>query len=119
MEVSTHHPQNRWSSYGWHPLKSPVVFFAQIIILYIVIIVSIINLSLQDCGSSSCACDLWTTLLSSSIAYLLPNPSLKLAKNKTYNIDNTIDELDSVAIARRLTPARGSDTTHQYGQEEE
>ena len=48
------------------------MFFCQVIILYTVIVVSIYNLTVGH-GVST----LWTALLSSSLGYLLPNPSLK------------------------------------------
>ena len=62
---------------GWHLLgtecpKEEIVFFCQVIILYTVIVVSIYNLTVGH-GDST----LWTALLSSSLGYLLPNPSLK------------------------------------------
>ena len=62
---------------GWHLSgkecpKEEIVFFCQVIILYTVIVVSIYNLAVGH-GDST----LWTALLSSSLGYLLPNPSLK------------------------------------------
>lgn len=61
-----------WNILGYSIPRQEVVFFSQIIILYIVIITSLINLSLQN-GSQN----LWISFLSASIGYLLPNPSLK------------------------------------------
>jgi len=52
-----------------------VVFFSQIVALYIVIITCLINLSLTS-GTQ----ELWISLLSASIGYLLPNPSIKNTK---------------------------------------
>ena len=52
--------------------KEEIVFFCQVIILYTVIVVSIYNLTVGHSDST-----LWTALLSSSLGYLLPNPSLK------------------------------------------
>ena len=52
--------------------KEEIVLFCQVIILYTVIVVSIYNLTVRP-GDST----LWTALLSSSLGYLLPNPSLK------------------------------------------
>lgn len=52
--------------------KSEFVFFVQVFLIYIVVITSIVNLTINgDEGK------LWTALLSSSLGYLLPNPSLK------------------------------------------
>lgn len=55
--------------------KSEIVYFCQMIVVYIIIITSIVNLSLKN-GSS----ELWISLLSSAIGYILPNPSLKTEK---------------------------------------
>ena len=65
------------SSGKWHLLgsnipKSEIVYFCQMIIVYIIIITSVVNLSLQN-GSS----ELWISLLSSCIGYALPSPKLK------------------------------------------
>ena len=60
---------------GWHLFarhQEEIVFFCQVIILYTVIVVSIYKLTVGN-GDST----LWTALLSSSLGYLLPNPSLK------------------------------------------
>jgi hypothetical protein len=51
--------------------KEEIVYFCQIIVVYTVIITAIINLSLGKEPS-----ELWITLLSSAIGYLLPNPHL-------------------------------------------
>ena len=61
----------------WHLLctdcpKSEIVFLCQVFVLYTVIVVSIYNLTFGHTDSN-----LWTALLSSSLGYLLPNPSLK------------------------------------------
>lgn len=56
--------------------KSQLVFLFQVTLVFLVVIVSMINLSLHQKPQS-----LWITLLSSSIGYLLPNPSMKIAQN--------------------------------------
>jgi len=61
-----------WKFLGRHVPKTEIVFFSQVIILYIVIITCIVNLSRGSPDSN-----LWTALLSSSLGYLLPNPSMK------------------------------------------
>jgi hypothetical protein len=73
--------QTRWVLFGKRIPKAEIVFFAQVCILYIVIIAAIINLTLDN-GTPT----LWTALLSSSLGYLLPNPTLdkeKVRENKT------------------------------------
>ncbi len=62
----------KWSCFGSQVSKALVVFVVQVVIVYIVVITSIVNLSLGHDDSK-----LWTALLSANIGYLLPNPSLK------------------------------------------
>ena len=52
--------------------KEEIVFLCQIVVLYTVIVISIYNLSVGHDDSN-----LWTALLSSSLGYLLPNPTLR------------------------------------------
>jgi hypothetical protein len=61
-----------WQIMGYKVPKSEIVFFCQIIMLYTVIITCIVNLSLSHPLN-----ELWVGLLSSSIGFLLPNPSIK------------------------------------------
>jgi len=49
-----------------------IIFFTQVLIAYIVIIVCLVNLCLYD--TNVC---LWSSLASGTIDYLLPNPTLK------------------------------------------
>lgn len=66
-------PENRWHlPFGKKLPKSEIVFFVQVILIYIVVITSIVNLTINQ-GEGK----LWTALLSSSLGYILPNPSLK------------------------------------------
>jgi hypothetical protein len=51
--------------------KSEVVFFTQIILIYIVCVCSLVNLSLGNKNQ------LWTILLTSCLGYLMPNPSFE------------------------------------------
>ena len=52
--------------------KSDTLYASQIILVYIIVIASICNLSI---GTEQR--ELWIALLSSSLGYLLPNPSSK------------------------------------------
>ena len=72
---STSSLDDAWMFLGRSVPKVEVVFFTQIIIIYVVILTCIVNLSLGN-GDSN----LWTALLSSSLGYLLPNPSVKRQK---------------------------------------
>jgi len=65
------------------------LFFAQIFILIIVILSSIINISLNNTNRV-----FWTSLLCSSIGYVLPSPSWK---KKKYNEEEDF-ELNSGSI---------------------
>lgn len=52
--------------------RSQIVFLVQVVIAYIVIIVSLINITITT--ENTC---LWATLASGTIGYLLPSPSIK------------------------------------------
>ena len=58
-----------WNLCGKEVPRSEIVFFSQILIIYTIIAVSIFNLS-----TSSEQQNLWITLLSSCVGYLLPSP---------------------------------------------
>jgi hypothetical protein len=72
-ESSTH--SERWDVMGGKLQKSEIVYFCQMIVVYVIIVTSIVNLSLQN-GKN----ELWITLLSIAIGYALPKPTLKVAK---------------------------------------
>lgn len=76
--------QRLWSVFGRRLPDKEVVFFTQVILLYIIIITCIVNLSLGS-GDSN----LWTCLLSSCLGYLLPNPRLESKGDK--NEKNTVN----------------------------
>ena len=63
---------DKWHVLGSRVPRAELVYFSQITIVYIIIIASIVNLSVQN-GST----ELWISLLSSCIGYALPNPKLK------------------------------------------
>jgi hypothetical protein len=68
METENEDRSNVWG----RPLpKSEIVYFFQMMVVFIIIITSIVNLSLQN-GQK----ELWLTLLSSAIGYALPSPSI-------------------------------------------
>ena len=70
---STH--SERWEVMGSKLPKLEIVYFCQMIVVYVIIVTSIVNLSLQN-GKN----ELWITLLSSAIGYALPSPILKVTK---------------------------------------
>ena len=55
-----------------HNLDNFILFLAQIIIVYGVVIVALVNLSRNNQNR-----ELWISLLSSSVGYLLPSPIIK------------------------------------------
>lgn len=55
-----------------------VIFAAQVILLFIVVIVSLVNLSIDN-GNTN----LWTAILTSCLGYMLPHPNIRKAKDKT------------------------------------
>ena len=61
-----------WHLFGIKCPKEEIVFLCQIVILYTVIVISMYNLTVGHDDSN-----LWTALLSSSLGYLLPNPTLR------------------------------------------
>ena len=64
-----------WRFFKWKSPRSEVVFFAQVLLVYIVVITSVVNLTLGNSDSK-----LWTALLTGHIGYLLPNPKLEKRK---------------------------------------
>jgi len=55
------------------PWSTTTVFLAQVIVVYVVIIAAIVNLTFFPDGRQ----ELWITLLSSGIGYLLHSPTIK------------------------------------------
>ena len=56
-------------------VKNRFTFFAQIIVVYMIIITSLVQISLRSPDK-----ELWLILLSSSIGYILPSAGLKFRK---------------------------------------
>lgn len=61
-----------WSFFGHRAPRSEIVFVCQILIIYVVVSVSLYNLTREGGGPDK----LWVALLSSCLGYLLPNPSI-------------------------------------------
>jgi len=64
-----------WSFFGSEIPSTEIVFFCQIVAIYVIICTSLYNLTV---GSEPA--NLWITLLSSCVGYLLPRPVLKLKR---------------------------------------
>ncbi len=73
METSRQ-DSDRWFILGRELPKQEIVFFSQIIILYILIITCMINLSINSNSQ------IWTSILSTCIGILVPNPRIKTSK---------------------------------------
>jgi len=73
-----------WKFCGYGLNRSQVVYFSQIIVIYIMIITCIVNLSIKN-GDSN----LWTALLSSCLGYILPAPKIK-QKKRNGDIDSCV-----------------------------
>lgn len=67
----TQRSNHLWNVLGKKLPESEVVFFSQVVLVYIVILTCMINLS-RGAGDSN----LWTCLMSSCLGYLLPNPKI-------------------------------------------
>ncbi len=65
---------NVWTLFGRKIPKSEIVFFSQVIISYIIIIISLLCLVIGDPSPNDY---LFTILTTTSLGYLLPNPKLK------------------------------------------
>ena len=78
-----------WRVFGSKVPKAEIVYFCQISIVYVIIVTSIINLSLNN-GNS----ELWISLLCSAIGYALPAPTLQngrtLSVPKQHSLERTI-----------------------------
>ena len=64
--------------------KNLITFWAQIVAIYVVMVTSIVNLSLDVPDR-----ELWLVLLSSSLGYVLPSPGLKFKSSKLTKNDNS------------------------------
>jgi len=72
INIESDSSPNKWNIFHWTLPKSEIVFFAQVFLIYAVVITAIVNLTIGNSDSK-----LWTALLTGHIGYLLPNPSLK------------------------------------------
>lgn len=63
---------DNWCLSGHKVAKAQIVYFSQVILVYIVVVASIVNISLSI-GDQN----IWIILMSSALGYLLPSPSIK------------------------------------------
>ena len=60
-----------WQFFGRRVPRNEIVFFCQMILIYVVVAVSLFNLT-REHGPDH----LWVALLGSCLGYILPNPSI-------------------------------------------
>ena len=72
---STQSLKTVWNKFGFN-----LVYVLQVVIVLLVVCAAIYNLSRRDAKDLGTK-DMWLTLLSSCIAYMLPNPKLKKPGN--------------------------------------
>jgi hypothetical protein len=73
-EESEDSKKSFFNFFGKKQPKSTAVFIFQTILIFTVIAVALVNLSINTPGENTV---LWVTLLSGSLGYSLPNPSIK------------------------------------------
>ena len=61
-----------WRVWGKRVPSSEIVFVCQMTVIFVVVICSIYNLTVDSSRT-----ELWTALLSSSLGYILPSPRLR------------------------------------------
>ena len=67
----------RWNVFGSDVPKGEIVFFTQVILIYVIAITGIVNLTMEAKNGTP-----WTSLLSASLGYMLPAPQLNNHKKK-------------------------------------
>ena len=77
IDIDTSSVNNNTKCYNVCP-KSLIIYLSQVIILMSVVCVSMYNLSINHPDKT-----LWSSLLSSSIGYVLPAPKMRKNKAKT------------------------------------
>ena len=81
------HVGERWKFCGAKFPKEEIIYFCQVLIVYIVVITSIVNLCISD--KNTC---LWSSLVSASVGYLLLSPTINNKKeNDVISCDSTIE----------------------------
>lgn len=90
MDIDETHHTDTSSTTHWRLLgrvfpRTEVVFFSQTIILYIIIIVSLVNLTRGVSDTN-----LWASTLSGCLGYLMPNPKIKISKKEIAPIHQDI-----------------------------
>ena len=78
----------RWKFCGSKFPMKEIIYFCQVLMVYIVVITGIVNLCISDINTC-----LWSSLVSGSVGYLLLSPSIsKKKENDVISYDSTIDQ---------------------------
>lgn len=73
------------------PSQKQVIYYCQVIAIYIIVIACLVNLSV---GSNNDT--VWASMLSASIGYLLPSPKFKKSKDDAFLPDAAKQQLASI-----------------------
>ena len=76
-----------WIFLGEKLPRSEIIYFTQILLLFIVISTAIANLSLET-GNEQ----LWITLLCSSVGYILPSPHIKSKRSNGHEFQPNLTQ---------------------------
>ena len=78
----------RWQFYKAKFPKEEIIYFCQVLMVYIVMIISIVNLCISDTDTW-----LWSSLVSGSVWCLLPSPWIRSKKeNGVISYDSAIEQ---------------------------
>ena len=80
----TSNDTERWNTACGKLPKSEIIYFCQVIAIYIIIVACIVNLSIGGDKDS-----LWASMLSGSLGYMLPAPKIQKNKNDALLHDST------------------------------
>ena len=81
-------PRERWKFCGAKFPKEEIIYFCQVLMVYIVVITSIVSLCISDKNTF-----LWSSLASGSVGNLLPSPSnCKKKENDVISYHSTIEQ---------------------------
>ena len=72
LDLTNHLTAKHWTFFGHSVPKPEIIFFSQVVLIYIVVITALINITTTDTDRT-----VWITLLCSCLGYLLPNPKIE------------------------------------------
>ena len=83
---------SRWNFCGDRVPKQEVVFICQLIATFCIVIVALINLSLDHPNR-----ELWATLVGAGFGYLVPSPSIRRRRdNESIHSHTPVKQLDEL-----------------------